>query len=158
MGAPRQQVTQRPVPVPAFEPAGERSLRRRDRMVSPLSTAAVVIGGCAAVGLVDPNRPGHYPTCPFLWVSGWYCPGCGSLRAVHALTHGDVQTAVDRNVLLVLAIPAIGVGWVRWARRRWRGDLPTGAPPQWLLWGLVAVVLAFWVLRNLAVGAWLSPT
>ena len=40
------------------------------------------------------TSPGHYPTCPFLAITGWYCPGCGSLRAVHDLLHGDLAGAV----------------------------------------------------------------
>ena len=43
----------------------------------------------ATLATVDPNQPGHYPTCPFLATTGFYCPGCGALRAVHDLLHGE---------------------------------------------------------------------
>ena len=43
--------------------------------------------------MVDPNQPGHYPTDPFLAITGLYCPGCGTLRALHALARGDLLTA-----------------------------------------------------------------
>ena len=35
-----------------------------------------------------------YPRCMFHQISGCLCPGCGSLRAIHLLLHGQLQTAV----------------------------------------------------------------
>lgn len=127
------------------------------RVLAPLATA--VAGACAAlyVAAVDPNKPGHYPTCPFLFVTGYYCPGCGSLRAVHAIMHGDLIQAVHRNPLTVVFLPYLVWVWVLWLYRgitgRPRGDL---APP-WAIWTLLVVVIAFWVLRNLPGFSWLAP-
>jgi hypothetical protein len=131
------------------------------RPVSVAAPLAVLAGGVAAVVVVatiDPEEPGHYPTCPFLSVTGWWCPGCGSLRAVHALAHGDIGTAIDRNVLTVLAVPALVLAWVAWLRRTVTGRPRSrwAAPPA-ALWGLLATVVAFWVLRNVPVGSWLAP-
>ena len=49
---------------------------------------------------------GTTPSCPLYAVSGLYCPGCGTLRCLHALTHGDLGAALGFNVLTVLAPPA----------------------------------------------------
>ena len=106
---------------------------------------------------VDPNEPGHYPTCPFLAVTGYYCPGCGSLRALHDLAHGDVAAALARNPLTVLAAGGLLVAFVMWSRRSWLGRSRTWVAPAGILYGLLAVVLAFWVLRNVPGWAWLSP-
>ena len=57
----------------------------RSTVLLPLVVAASALIGRAYVANVDPNVAGHYPTCPILAVTGWYCPGCGTLRAVHAL-------------------------------------------------------------------------
>jgi hypothetical protein len=123
--------------------------------------AAVLAGATAAlawVAAVDPEQPGHYPTCPFLVLTDLYCPGCGSLRAVHALVHGDVATAVDRNVLTVAAVPVLVAAWVLWARRTLLRRPRTGrAVPAAAIWALLAVVVAFWVLRNLDAFSWLAP-
>ncbi len=123
---------------------------------------AVLVGGMAAVAgvaTVDPEQSGHYPSCPFLSVTGWWCPGCGSLRAVHALAHGDVATAVDRNVLTGLAIPALVVAWVAWLRRAVTGrPRLRWAAPSIALWALLATIVAFGVLRNVPTGSWLAPT
>ena len=117
------------------------------------AAAAVV----AYVGVVDPNRPGHYPTCPFLALTGHVCPGCGSLRAVHALAHGDVATAAGLNLLAVAAVPLLVAIWVRWVAARRDGRARPAPAPAVAVWALLAGTLVFWVVRNLAFGAALAP-
>jgi len=123
--------------------------------------AAVTLAGLAATAVVatrSPEESGHYPTCPFLAVTGLFCPGCGSLRTVHALAHGDLATAWDRNPLAVLLLPAVLVAWAAWGlrllgRHAWH---PSRIPAGWI-WGLLVVVLTYWVARNVPGWTWLSP-
>jgi hypothetical protein len=86
-----------------------------------------------------------------------YCPGCGALRAVHDLAHGDVASAMARNPLVVLVVGAVLVGYAVWVRRRWQGRPIDWRPPRWLVATLVVVYLGFGVLRNLPGWTWLSP-
>src|SRR5690349_10871222 len=116
---------QRPAPV-------ETGSRRAGAVRGPLLVALGAGGVLAVVGLVDPNQPGHYPTCPFLAVTGYWCPGCGSLRALHALAHGDVATAVARNPLTVLATAGLLLGYVVWVRRLRQGRPRSWVAPAWL--------------------------
>jgi hypothetical protein len=109
------------------------------------------------IGALDPNVAGHYPTCPWLALTGTYCPGCGSLRAIHALAHGDPATAVARNPLAVIAIGWLAVWFVVWARRTVTGWKGTTMAPAWVLYGIVGVVLTYWVARNVPGWTWLSP-
>jgi hypothetical protein len=127
------------------------------RLVAPLATAAGAVASAAYVGVVDPNQAGHYPTCPFLYVTGYYCPGCGSLRAVHALVHGHVGQAIDHNLLAMAFLPYLAFAWVAWVRRSWTGTTKRDLAPPWVIWSLLAVVIAFWVLRNLPGFSWLAP-
>jgi Protein of unknown function (DUF2752) len=126
-------------------------------LAAPLGVATLALTAVGLVAAVDPNEPGHYPTCPFLAVTGQLCPGCGSLRAVHAMTHGDLAAALGLNLLTVLAVLPLAVIWLRWARRRWAGISRTDLAPAPVLWMLLVVVLAFGLLRNLPVGAPLAP-
>ena len=126
-------------------------------MARPAAVAAAAAGSLAVVALVDPNEPGHYPTCPFLALTGHACPGCGSLRALHALTHGDVVGAIARNALVVAAIPLLVWLWVRWIHRVWVGAPRPQPAPAAALWAGLGLVIGFWVVRNLAVGAALAP-
>lgn len=123
----------------------------------PAAIGAASVAATATVALVDPNEAGHYPTCPFLAMTGWQCPGCGTLRAVHALTRGDVVAAIDLNVLTVAMLPVLVLGWVGWlrfglGRRSTMPDLPTWVAPL-----LAVVVPVFWLVRNLPLGSALAP-
>lgn len=127
-------------------------------MGAPLTAAAVVVAGFALVAVVDPNEPGHYPACPFLALTGHYCPGCGSLRAAHALAHGDVTVATGSNLLFVLALPGAVALWARWlyARAKGRPDPPLPERPMAWIIG-IAVLVIFGVVRNLPWGRSLAP-
>lgn len=137
---------------------------RAGHLRAPATVAAAVAGATALVALVDPARPGRYPVCPFLALTGHYCPGCGGLRAVHALTRGDIALAADLNLLLVAALPLLLAVYLRWVVGRWRGiaarrpDGPAPGRAAYLTTGVVfAVMLSFGVLRNLAAFAVLAP-
>jgi hypothetical protein len=129
----------------------------RRAVLRPLGVAAAALAATGYVASVDPNAAGHYPTCPFLAITGWYCPGCGALRAVHALAHGDLMTALARNPFAVVAVGYVVVTWVLWLDRT-----ATGRPRRWVapprvLYGVLGAILMFWVLRNVPGWTWLSP-
>lgn len=136
-------------------------------LAAPVAVAAAVAVGTAVVAFVDPAQPGRYPACPILAVTGLYCPGCGGLRAVHALAHGDVAQAWDLNALLILAIPLAVAAYLLWVRARLRGALPGQPVPRrpWMRTVPVAagaiaalvVSLGFAVARNLPAFAALAP-
>lgn len=73
----------------------------------PALAAAVVVAAAALLYLYDPSTAGIYPRCPAKMLTGWDCPGCGSLRALHALLHGRVGDALQLNPALAVAIPAV---------------------------------------------------
>jgi hypothetical protein len=107
----------------ASEPKVDPRPRAR-RLVAPVAAALGVIAATGYVRMVDPNEPGHYPMCPTLALLGIDCPGCGGLRATHALAHGDIATALDHNALFVVLAPLLGVLWAIWAYRAWTGVTP----------------------------------
>jgi uncharacterized protein DUF2752 len=130
---------------------------RLRRLGPPAATLALVAAASTYVALVDPRESGHYPPCPYLWVTGLACPGCGGLRCVHALTHLDLPAALGYNALAVAMFPVIGWLWLRWTMRVARGEPRRSLSDPRLLWALLAVVLLFWVVRDLPFGAVLAP-
>jgi hypothetical protein len=126
-------------------------------LTGPVTSAAAAAAAFAVLALVDPNQPGHYPTCPFLAVTGHWCPGCGTLRAIHALSRGDVAAAAGLNVLFLASLPLLAVIWLRWVRRSWTGAPRPQPAPAALIWALAVGVLLFGVIRNLPFGAALAP-
>lgn len=45
--------------------------------------------------------------CAFRLLSGLDCPGCGMTRALAALLHGDVETAVVLHPMVVVVFPVL---------------------------------------------------
>lgn len=125
--------------------------------LAPLVTGAVVAAATAYVALVDPNRPGHYLTCPLLALTGLACPGCGGLRATHDLARLDLAGAWAANPLWVLVAPLLVALWAVWLVRAWRGR-PGPRVPAGVAWTGLAVLVVFGVLRNVpALTGWLGP-
>jgi hypothetical protein len=131
--------------------------RGRAALRGPVASLAAAAVAFTVVGLVDPNQPGHYPTCPFFFLTGHYCPGCGTLRAMHALTQGDVSAAAGLNVLALASLPVLAWIWLRWVQRSWTGAARTQLAPAALIWALAIVVVLFGLIRNLPFGAALAP-
>jgi len=130
---------------------------RGRRLLVPALSALGAAAFLTLAHVVDPNQPGTYPTCPWLALTGTYCPGCGTLRATHALTNGDIGTALARNPATVLAYAVIFVGFLSYTVRMWTGRPKKRLAPAWILYTLFWAILAFWLLRNLPGFDWLSP-
>ena len=116
----------------------------------------VALASCLACGFaaalvlyfLDPARVRIYPVCPFHRLTGWDCPGCGGLRAVHALLHGDLAAALHFNLMVVLSLPVFAWLAVLCIRRGLRGE-PMGTPrPVWL-WCYLGAWVVFAIVRNL---------
>lgn len=135
--------------------AGETG--RWTRLRAPLLAAGGVAALCVATAVHDPNVPGSWLTCPYLLTTGFYCPGCGTLRALHALTGGDVAAAWAFNPLLVASLPVFAFVWVTAVRRAWLGVPRRWTPGPRLLAVLPVVVVAYWVLRNVPGLEFLGP-
>ncbi|MFJ4240213.1 DUF2752 domain-containing protein [Streptomyces iakyrus] len=102
---------------------------------------------CVVTALVDPTRAGRFPACPFRTVTGFDCPGCGSLRALHELTHGHLTAAADYNLLLVAFLPCAAVVWLRAVTGRARPRVL----PKWCVPATIIVLVVWAVIRNLPV-------
>lgn len=131
---------------------------RPQRVLAP----ALVIGGLAAASLAlhlrDPHDSGTWGYCPSA-AMGFWCPGCGGLRAVNDLTNGDVAAAASSNLLLIAVLPVAVFLLGRWFVDRWVGR---EREPNARLITIATVVLcvlgvAFAVVRNLPAGSWLAP-
>ena len=103
------------------------------------STAVrVTLLGAAMYALAgwDPATTAWFPSCPFYAITGWLCPLCGSLRAVHALLHGAPLAALTFNPLTMIGLVMWLVARDRTARFCFSG------------YGLT-LLMGFGLLRNL---------
>ncbi len=129
------------------------------RLGPPLALAGLVLGASLVLHLRDPHSEGSYGLCPWLTLTGTYCPGCGGLRAANDLTDLRLADAASSNLLFVATIPLFAAGWLRSVHQRWTGALRPISPARLHTLSVVAgvVVVAFWVLRNLPGAGWLTP-
>ena len=115
--------------------------------------AAMFLSGAAGIILLrvfDPATSGVFPPCPVRYLTGLYCPGCGSLRALHALLHGDLRRALAMNPLMVVTLPFVTYGLVSAALVELRGKgLPQVMLPASWIRALCAAIILFAIARNL---------
>lgn len=98
---------------------------------------------------LDPSASAVFPRCSFLSLTGYKCPGCGSQRAIHALLHGDVAGAFRHNAMLLVAIPWIALCLYAETRRTRNPRLYARLNAPLLIWLFLAMVIIWWVLRNI---------
>jgi hypothetical protein len=122
---------------------------RAPAWLAPAAAGAAAIGVCGLLLAVDPNEPGAYGLCPFRATTGLDCPGCGTLRAIHALLGGDLGRAVDHNLLTVVLLPVLVVVWLRWWISSLAGRPRLPAAPAWFGYGVAGAAALFLVARNL---------
>ena len=115
-----------------------------------LAVALPVVAIALVLFLFNPSHYPFYPRCLLYTTTGIYCPGCGSLRALHQLTHGHLVTALRCNPLLILSLPFVAFYCLRLASRWWAGKpLPRLALSPGCIKLLVTVLILFTVLRNI---------
>ena len=91
-------------------------------------------------------------------LTAFWCPGCGGLRAVNDLTHGDVGAAASSNLLFIALLPILVFLLGRWAVERWLGR-EREPNARLITMGTVTLCVlaaAFAIARNLP-GSWLAP-
>ena len=104
----------------------------------------------ALVYIRNPEEPGFYPPCMFYTLTGLYCPGCGTLRGLHQLLHGNLIAAFGYNPFSMLMLPIIGYAFLSaLLATPWIKRLPAVFTHPAFIRGLLVAVLTFWVLRNL---------
>lgn len=117
--------------------------------------AAALFAMAAAVAVLriyDPASSGIFPPCPVHYLTGLYCPGCGSLRAMHQLLHGNLRAAWAMNPLTCILLPFLTYGLASEALSRVRGrGLPQVFLPAASIRVLCGVIIVFGIVRNLPI-------
>ena len=99
----------------------------------------------------DPAEQALFPRCPFLLLTGYECPGCGSQRAIHSLLHAQFRAAFRYNALMLVAIPYVLLGiylqFFDGDRRHPKiGKIFFG---RWSALTVLILISLYWIGRNL---------
>ena len=115
-----------------------------------VSLTSLIILAAIILYYFNPAGSQLYPPSPFRALTGLYCPGCGSLRAIHQLLHGHLLAAIDLNPLMVLAAPYLIYSFISYTSPViLERKIPQVYVKPALIWLFLKVVLAYWVLRNI---------
>lgn len=129
-----------------------RGFAGRMRALGPPLAVAAGAGVCCAVVLLgNPTTPGGpLPVCPTKALFGIDCPGCGGMRMLYSLLHGNIRAALHYNALSLVVVLLFGWSVVAWTIGRLRGR-PVDSWLQWRWTPLVFVILfaGWFVVRNL---------
>ena len=109
--------------------------------------------------LLYEHLDGESLQCPFYRLTNLYCPGCGSGRAVRALLQGELAQSFRWNPMLyLLGVPCALVILYEYLRIVFFPEkLRAVVLPRWACILLAAVILAWWILRNLPGLSFLAP-
>jgi len=118
---------------------------------APLIVAASTTLVCAAVWVGDPTTPhGPLPVCPTKALLGIDCPGCGSLRMLYSLMHGNVLAAARFNALGLVAVGLLVWAYVAWTYGRVVGRrISSWQHHRWSAVVTLSLVVAWFVVRNI---------
>lgn len=108
------------------------------------------IGTIAVLALLcffDPSTSAIFPPCPTNALTSLYCPGCGTLRAMHALLHGDLKEALSQNILAVIFIPILPA--IYFFPKYFRKPIVPAA--------MLVIFILYAILRNTETFSFLAP-
>ena len=105
-----------------------------------LLIAIAGIAGLVFLYLYNPQDIAFFPRCPFYALTGYKCPGCGTLRAIHAVLHFRIADAWRLNPILFAAVPVI-IGLL--FSRKFATSVVVGRI-------ILIVTILYWILRNMA--------
>ncbi|MDT5176484.1 MAG: hypothetical protein QOJ95_682 [Mycobacterium sp.] len=125
---------------------------------APLGVAVAAGLVCGAVWLGDPmTAGGPLPVCPTKALLGIDCPGCGSLRMISCLLHGDLLGALRYNALGLVSVLFLLWAFGAWTYGRIVGRrIVSWQHHRWAAVAALVLVSAWFVVRNLPIAPFAS--
>ncbi len=110
--------------------------------------ALIVIAAVTALTyFFNPSIDKIFPPCPSTLITNLHCPACGALRALHALTHGNIAEAISQNLIAVILIPFVVI----------MAFLPNPFKKTTTLLVAIVIIVLFTIMRNTTQFSFLAP-
>src|SRR3982074_3411132 len=111
---------------------------------APLMVRAPAVLGDA------PTPCGPRPVCPTKALLGIDCPGCGSLRMLYSLLHGNLMAAARFNALGLVAVVLLVWAYLVWTYGRMTGRrIRSWQHQRWAAMVALSLVVIWFVVRNI---------
>lgn len=95
------------------------------------------------------NKYHFYPVCPWYGLTHTYCPGCGTLRGIDHILHGDLLGLFKANKIGVIFIPILLWEYIQMGVQGIGGyRLPELTLSKIELYILVILIITYWIARN----------
>jgi hypothetical protein len=100
--------------------------------------------------LLNPAEYTYYPTCYLYLLTGKLCPGCGGMRGMHLLLHGNIIGALKFNLLLAAVVP-VGTYYLlsEFSVLLLGKPFPHLPHSKAVFYPVLFIVVLYWILRNL---------
>jgi len=79
----------------------------------PELIAIIIVTALVLLYIKQPGKSTIYPPCLIYKITGYYCPGCGSMRALNCLLHGDLKGFINFNPILLFIIPFLIIMFIK---------------------------------------------
>lgn len=115
--------------------------------------AAAASAVCVGVWLGDPTTPnGPIPVCPTKALLGIDCPGCGSMRMIYSVLHGNLLAAARFNALGLVAVGLLIWAYVAWTYGHVVGRrIRSWQHTRWAALTTLVLYVVWFVVRNIPV-------
>ena len=102
--------------------------------------------------LWNPSQYNFYPKCPLYSITGMYCPGCGSQRAIHQIINGNIIEGIRFNYLLLLLFLVLLYQSMHFVISKLSKKTFSNILHQPITTELILVlVIVFWIFRNIKI-------
>lgn len=100
--------------------------------------------------LLNPAEYTYHPPCYLYLITGKLCPGCGGMRGMHLLLHGNIIDALKYNLLLPIAI-LLGLYYLlsQFSILFFNKPFPDLISLKIVFYPILFIALLYWVLRNI---------
>lgn len=113
---------------------------------------AIIVAGSIILYSSNPATTNVFPSSPFRELTGLFCPGCGTLRGLHQLLHGNLEAAFGFNPFMVLCLPFMFYSYISYTMEVILGrQLYKPFIHPKLISCLLYSIIAYWFLRNIPV-------
>lgn len=112
-----------------------------------LSMSIAVI--CFFLILFPLNNYKFYPPCPWHYLTKTYCPGCGTMRGINSIIHGDVFGLFRYNLFAAISLPFLLYSYISIGIKGFKGfQLPYLMVTKLEIYCLLGFIIMYAFLRN----------